>query len=149
LIALRKAAADRETRLNGLREDLRKRLNLGERMMLQRRAVDGGWNYGNRLVLGHELPSYPETTALALLGLMGVPDFDSSGPLAVVADNARTSQSRLARAWASICLRAYDRPVPDDLAAPDAPDGAVHLAAIEALGTPDGNFRLFKTEPVR
>ena len=48
---------------------IRYRREIASRMLLDRRCSDGGWNYGNKKVLGEELPSYPETTALALLGL--------------------------------------------------------------------------------
>jgi hypothetical protein len=40
-------------------------------MLLDRRCPDGGWNYGAPRALGVPLPSYPETTAMALLGLQG------------------------------------------------------------------------------
>jgi hypothetical protein len=33
--------------------------------------VKGGWNYGNRRVLGEALEPFPDTTALALLALQG------------------------------------------------------------------------------
>ena len=48
---------------------IRYRREIAARMVLDRRCFDGGWNYGNKKVLGETLPSYPETTALALLGL--------------------------------------------------------------------------------
>ena len=35
--------------------ELRERIESGERMLLDRRCSDGGWNYGNRSVLGVEL----------------------------------------------------------------------------------------------
>ncbi|WP_155121595.1 prenyltransferase/squalene oxidase repeat-containing protein [Bryobacter aggregatus] len=50
---------------------LRYRRELGTQMLLDRRCSDGGWNYGNKKVLGETLPAYPETTGLALLGLAG------------------------------------------------------------------------------
>jgi hypothetical protein len=34
-----------------------------------RESVGGGWNYGNREVLGEELPPFAQTTAIALIGL--------------------------------------------------------------------------------
>lgn len=36
-----------------------------------RECVGGGWNYGNRVVLGEDLPPYAQTTAAALIGLQG------------------------------------------------------------------------------
>jgi hypothetical protein len=122
---------------------------MGERMMLGRRAKDGGWNYGNRSVLGHELHSYPETTAVALLGLMGAPGFDPSAPLARAAQDYHNTRSRLAAAWLSVCLRAYGCAVPDREPPLDGPAPALHVAALEALGAPDGNFSLFRSTPVQ
>jgi hypothetical protein len=37
-----------------------------------RESVGGGWNYGNREVLGEELPPFAQTTAIALIGLRGL-----------------------------------------------------------------------------
>jgi len=50
---------------------IRYRRDIATRMLLDRRCEDAGWNYGNRKVLGEVLPSYPETTGIALLGLSG------------------------------------------------------------------------------
>ncbi len=43
----------------------------GERLLWNRMCVGGGWNYGNRRVLGETIPPYPDTTALVLLALHG------------------------------------------------------------------------------
>jgi Prenyltransferase and squalene oxidase repeat len=46
----------------------------------ERRCVDGGWNYGNRVVLDEELPPYAHTTALALVALRGLePTLEAEG----------------------------------------------------------------------
>ncbi len=52
-----------------LAERVSRRMRLGRAMLLNRRCPDGGWNYGVPRALGSPLPSYPETTAMALLGL--------------------------------------------------------------------------------
>jgi hypothetical protein len=40
-----------------------------EKMLLDRTCAGGGWNYGNREVLGRELPPFVPTTALAVMAL--------------------------------------------------------------------------------
>ena len=40
-------------------------------VLADRESVGGGWNYGNRVVLGEDLPPYAQTTAVALLALHG------------------------------------------------------------------------------
>jgi len=47
------------------------RIATGARVLLDRQAPDGGWNYGNKRVLGYDLPGYPDTTGWAVLGLLG------------------------------------------------------------------------------
>lgn len=45
-----------------------------------RESVGGGWNYGNRVVLGEDLPPFAQTTAAALIGLFGLdPDLEARG----------------------------------------------------------------------
>jgi hypothetical protein len=45
------------------------RIEQAERLLEDRMCVDGGWNYGNKRVMGYILEPYPDTTALALLAL--------------------------------------------------------------------------------
>jgi hypothetical protein len=55
---------------------------IGEAVSLlrDRESVGGGWNYGNRVVLGEELPPFAQTTAIALVGLAGLdPDLEERG----------------------------------------------------------------------
>jgi hypothetical protein len=45
-----------------------------------RESVGGGWNYGNREVLGEDLPPFAQTTAIALIGLRRLdPDLERRG----------------------------------------------------------------------
>jgi hypothetical protein len=87
---------------------------MSERMLLDRRCRDGGWNYGNRRVLGADLPSYPETTALALMALDGHAAVAWGAALDQVEHAWREIRSPLARAWLSSCLLMYrgERPQP-------------------------------------
>jgi hypothetical protein len=49
-------------------------------LLRDRESVEGGWNYGNRAVLGEDLPPFAQTTAIALIGLSGLdPDLESRG----------------------------------------------------------------------
>jgi prenyltransferase/squalene oxidase-like repeat protein len=43
-------------------------------LLRDRESVGGGWNYGNRTVLGEDLPPYAQTTAMGLLALRGLDD---------------------------------------------------------------------------
>jgi hypothetical protein len=45
------------------------RIEQAERLLVDRMCVGGGWNYGNKRVMGQALEPYPDTTALALLAL--------------------------------------------------------------------------------
>jgi hypothetical protein len=49
------------------------RVRQGELMLHDRMCPGGGWNYGNKRVLGFDLEPYPDTTALALLALHDTP----------------------------------------------------------------------------
>jgi hypothetical protein len=61
------------------------RIEQGERLLWDRVCVDGGWNYGNRRVLGEVLLPFPDTTAFALLALQ-----------------ASSQQGRLAESFAAL-----------------------------------------------
>jgi hypothetical protein len=43
-------------------------------LLRDRESIGGGWNYGNRIVLGEDLPPYAQTTAMGLLALRGLDD---------------------------------------------------------------------------
>ena len=113
LMALRRTA--RRLEHAGLAE----RIDTGERMLLERRCRDGGWNYGNRRVLGADLPSYPETTALALMALDGHASVKWGAALDRVLQLWGQTSSPLARAWLSACLLLYRG---------ERPRGAEHIA---------------------
>ena len=146
LTALRLASGRlRESGYPHLRK-LRSRVKLAEKMMRQRRAMDGGWNYGNKTVLGEELPSYPETTGLALMGMLGAPGFDPRTALSIAQRHYEATNSPLARAWLAIGLQNHGLPLPEREVTGDSSPRYVHLAALEALAAPGGNHSLLKAE---
>jgi hypothetical protein len=49
-------------------------------LLRDRESTEGGWNYGNREVLGEVLPPFAQTTAVALIGLRGLdPELELRG----------------------------------------------------------------------
>ena len=131
LVALKLASAKIQEK------SIAERIRLGHAELLDIRATDGGWNYGNRSVWGVDLPSYPETTALALIGLQGSGLADA---LDAAKKIATMEVSPLARAWLTIALRLYgiETPAPANQVTPD-----LMLTAVEALSV--ANYRWFKT----
>ena len=118
-----------------------RRIRQGEAMIRARRGRDGGWNSGNPNVLKIDVPSYPETTALAILGLQG----REHGGLIDTARHFRSaSRSSLANAWLDIALRCLGDH-PSAAANTNTDDsGDIMLSALQALGQPDGNYRCFQ-----
>lgn len=134
LVALKKIAARYRT------AEVNHRIQEGEKLILSRRGSDGGWNCGNPNVFNYDLPSYPETTGLALLGLQGRSGL--SGAIEVARRFRAETKSTLAKAWLQIALRCNGQ----ELEAPAESAWAsadVMLAGVQALGHPDGNYRLF------
>ena len=135
ILALKSAAPHYED------PELRARIDAGERMLIDRRCRDGGWNYGNRRVLGADLPSHPESTALGLLALQGNYDRFPAAGLDLARRLRSVAKSPLAKAWLTACLSSYG----DILGPPDEAEIAdvaynnsiavrdVMLAAIEIL----------------
>jgi len=124
--------------------ELDRRVADGEALILSRRCSDGGWNQGNPNVLNYDLPSFPETTALALLGLQGRSQAELNEPLALAVRFRAETRSSLARAWLVIALRCHGgdpQPAGQDTSA----STDIMLTALEALGHPEGNYALLRT----
>jgi len=144
VLALKKAAklAPRAEML----ETLRERVRMGEAQLLDVRCTDGGWNYGNRSVRKVDLPAYPETTGIALVGLQG---HSGLGPsLDYAAREAAQTRSPLGRAWLTIALRLHDASVPSPSSSSTTPPPDLQILALEALAAPEGNFKAFETPVV-
>ena len=137
LVALKKASGHHRSGA------LESRVHEGEQMLLTRRCSDGGWNCGSPNVYNYDLPSYPETTALALHGLQGRSATELAGPIAVARRFQSDARSSLAQAWLSIALRNFGENLPTP---PDEPwqKRDVMLAALAVLGHPSGNFALLR-----
>ena len=104
LLLLKKLRARGSSRLPGADE----RIDVGERLLLDRACDVGGWNYGNSNVYGQELWPYVPTTALALLAMQdrrGHPVVEKS--LQQLQHDVRTERSAVALALSIICLRVY------------------------------------------
>ena len=142
LVALKMASGKVPARLFS-QSDLRDRVKQGEAELLNVRSPDGGWNYGESEVRGIGLPSYPETTALALLGLQGHPGLGNAFEVAL--RQMAVTPSPLARAWLTIAMRLHGVSAPEPVAPP--PDDLM-IAAVEALAAPDGNYRFMKAPPI-
>jgi len=88
------------------------RIGQGERVLLDRVCPDGGWNYGNARVLGENLWSYPDTTALALLALGKASSAAVAGQaLDALEAMLAANQSGLATALGVLALAAHGRDV--------------------------------------
>ncbi|MSV35626.1 MAG: hypothetical protein EXQ47_08525 [Bryobacterales bacterium] len=137
VVALRQAA--RAVSLDTVaRRELAERVRIGEEQLWSVRGRDGGWNYGTPLALGIELPSYPETTALALVGLQG---HAGLAPAFGIAEGmiAKTP-SALADAWLAITRRLHGMNAPET-AAEQRPD--IMITALQALAI-GGNWKLLQ-----
>ncbi|MBZ5594115.1 MAG: terpene cyclase/mutase family protein [Acidobacteriia bacterium] len=109
------------------------RMAMSERMLLDRRCRDGGWNYGNRRVLGADLPSYPETTALALMALDGHAAVAWGAALDGVERTWRDTRSPLAQAWLSSCLLMYRGERPRRAQTDERAENDMLVTAIEGI----------------
>ncbi len=78
------------------------------RMILDRQLPSGGWNYGNTLVFGKELPPIPECTGHALCALAG---FTEPNSVRLSIDYLRREETRirtpLALSWLLFGLAAW------------------------------------------
>lgn len=135
LVALKRSSAKMAS------SQLRDRVKVGEAQLIDIRCKDGGWNYGSPAALDVNLPSYPETTALALVGLQGSANAEKS--IDVAKEMAEDTRSPLARAWMIVALRLHRVEPPAPLDHPPSDD--VFITAIEALGADGGHYQFLKT----
>jgi hypothetical protein len=134
LVALKQASAKLSS------SDLRSRVQMGKAQLMDVRSRDGGWNYGSPAAVGVDLPSYPETTALALVALQGHARLGNAFDLAL--RQIGETPSPMARAWLAIAMRLHGlKPV--ELTGD--PQSDLMITGIEALAAPEGNFRFLQT----
>lgn len=89
--------------------DANARIHEGEQMLLDRACPGGGWNYGNKRVLEVDLDPYPDTTALALMGLHGKEADEVEAGFGALDRLLGEHASGLALALAAIGCRAWGR----------------------------------------
>jgi hypothetical protein len=123
------------------------RIQMGESFLWDRRCPDGGWNYGNRRVYRTNMPSFPETTGLALLALQ-----DSKRDLTASLDAARrhleSRKGRLGQAWLAIGLACHSSGQPPATAWEPRPalaaGGDILITALEAIAMQPAAVARFK-----
>jgi hypothetical protein len=108
LIALRRWSRTHPT-LEGAR-----RIDHAERLLRDRVCRQGGWNYGNSLVLGKPLMAYAATSALGLLALHNTPDDPIiARSIQTLHHLCATEQSGFALGLSVIAFRVLGRPALD------------------------------------
>jgi hypothetical protein len=89
------------------------RIDVGQRMLLDRACAAGGWNYGGSNVYGQELFPYVPTTALGLIAMQDRTRETAVGrALAWIKKEALSEPSAHALGLAVIALGVYRAPVP-------------------------------------
>ncbi len=126
-------------------ERLRERIELGRRMILDRQCRDGGWNYGNKRVLGEDLESFPECTALALIGLCGQKGPQVDRGIQCALEHWRRRPRGLAQALLRVAFRMHGVPF-EDRALEVQERTETTVLALALIGEPDGAWRLWKGE---
>ena len=92
----------------------RSRTDEATELLLDRACVTGGWNYGNRTVLGEDLWPYPDTTAIALLALVQQADDPAvAAGFRSLAETLGGRPSRLSLALGALALAAHGRDARD------------------------------------
>jgi len=134
IVALKRVAAKWPS------SELADRVRIGEQQLADTRGRDGGWNYGSPMALGVDLPSYPETTALALLGLQKKKGVEGAFDLAW--RMMHDTPSPLARAWLVTSMRLHGMTPPEPVGDPTQD---IMITAVEALSAAEGNWKLMST----
>jgi hypothetical protein len=88
------------------------RIRQGELLLYDRMCKGGGWNYGNSVVLGEELPPYPDTTAIALIALQDRQTAESNQlSLQALQHMLSDVDSGLTLGWTLLCFALYEQDV--------------------------------------
>jgi len=88
----------------------------GLAVLADRECVGGGWNYGNRVVLGVDLPPYAQTTAVALVALQGAePELFARGLTALDRLWRAERQGGLSLAITLAAFHLSNRPAADEV----------------------------------
>jgi hypothetical protein len=88
----------------------KERVEVAERVLVDRCHVNGGWNYGNSNMLGQQLEAFVPTTAIALLAMKdraSLPEIERS--VAFLEREAVSERSGTALSLAYIALTAFGR----------------------------------------
>jgi hypothetical protein len=81
----------------------------GRRLLEDRCLPDGGWNYGNKIVFGHELMPFWDTTALAALTLGDSNRGLINKNLDLLEKSMPEIHSLLSSAWVCLCFARFGR----------------------------------------
>jgi hypothetical protein len=88
------------------------RIRQGELLLYDRMCKGGGWNYGNSVVLGEELPPYPDTTAIALIALHDRQTAEANQlSLQALQHMLSDVDSGLTLGWTILCFALYGQDV--------------------------------------
>ena len=116
-----------------------RRIESAQNLIWHMRCQGGGWNYGARVARGVALQAFSETTALALIGLMGR---QGLGESIASAQALRThDQAALSKAWFSVSLRMHGVEVKEN-AIENSVDNLV--TAVSEIGSEKGNWALLR-----
>jgi hypothetical protein len=88
----------------------KERVEVAERVLVDRCHVNGGWNYGNSNMLGQQLEAFVPTTAIALLAMKdraSLPEIERS--VAFLEREAVSERSGSALSLAYVALTAFGR----------------------------------------
>lgn len=105
------------------------RISEAMRYLVDRRCVAGGWNFGNPVMLGAQLPPRAHMTAVSLLALaLLAPDQVERRDLDALRRQMNSESGSDALAWGLLALKSLNEPAED------------HLARLAELQSEDGSW---------
>lgn len=118
------------------------RIDSAQKLIWHQRCRGGGWNYGARIAREVSLAPFPETTAVALLGLVGTAPERIRESIEMAKKLAAGDPSPVTHAWLTLGLRLHGQEVTGPEPPPLGND--IMVAAIAELGAAGGPWRLLK-----